>query len=89
MAAKKAMVHRRRFLKIYLLKICDIRQNFYFYRILNSENFKMGVEQTNSVTHLIITVQLHYWLSKKPSVKILSNKFQMVMIHYSKLCASL
>ena len=55
MAAKKAMVHRRRFLKIYSLKFCDIWQNFYFYRILNNENFKMEVEQTNFVTHLLIT----------------------------------
>ena len=38
----------------------DIRQIFYFYRILNNENFKMEVEQTNFVTHLIITVQLYY-----------------------------
>ena len=60
MAAKKAMVHRRGFLKIYSLKLCDIWQNFYFYRILNNENFKI-------------------W----------SNKFQMVMINYSKLYASL
>ena len=87
MAAKNAMVHRRRFLKIY--SFCDIWQNFYFYRILNNDNFKMEVEQTNFVTHLIITVQLNYWLSKNPSVKIWSNKFQMVMINYSKLCASL
>ena len=89
MAAKKAMVHRRRFLKIYSLKFCDIWQNFYFYRILNNENFKMEVEQTNFVTHLIITVQLYHWLSKNQSVKIWSNKFQMVIINYSKLCASL
>ena len=66
-----------------------IWQNFYFYRILNDENFKMEVEQTNFVTHLIITVQLYYWLSENPSVKIWSNKFQMVIINYSKLCASL
>ena len=59
MAAKKAMVHRRRFLKIYSSKFCDIWQNFYFYRILNNENFKMEVEQTNFVTHLVIKVQLH------------------------------
>ena len=52
------MVQRRRFLKIYSLKFCDIWQNFYFYCILNNENFKMEVEQTNFVTHLIITV--HY-----------------------------
>ena len=88
---KKQMVHvhRKRFLKIYSLKFCDIWQNFYFYRILNNENFEMEVEQTNFVTHLIITVQLYHWLSKNPSVKIWSNKFQMVMINYSKLCASL
>ena len=49
----------------------------------------MKVEQTNFVAHLIITVQLYYLLSKNPSVKIWSNKFQMVMINYSKLCASL
>ena len=82
-------IHRRRFLKIYSIKFCDIWQNFYFYRILNDKNFKMEVEQTNFVTHLIITVELYYWLSKNPSVKIWSNKFQMVMINYSKLCASL
>ena len=52
MAAKKAMAHRRRFLKIYSLKFCDIWQNCYFHRILNNENFKMEVEQTNFVTHL-------------------------------------
>ena len=45
----------------------------------------MEVEQTNFVTNLIITVSLYYWLS----VKIWSNKFLMVMIIYSKLCASL
>ena len=89
MAPKKAMVHRRRFLKIGSLKFCDIWQNFNLYRILNNENFKMEVEQKNFVTHLIITVQLYHWLSKNRSVKIWSNKFQMVMINYSKLCASL
>ena len=57
MAAKKAMVHRRRFLKIYSIKFCDIWQNFYIYRILNDENVKMEVEQTNFVTHLTITEQ--------------------------------
>ena len=87
MAAKKKeeLVHRRRFLKIYSLRFCDIWQNFSFHRILNNENFKMEVEQTNFVTHLLITVQL----SKNPSVKTWSNKFQMAMINYSKLCASL
>ena len=54
MAAKKAMVHRRRFLKIYLLKFCDIWQNFDFYRIFNNESFKLEVEQKNFVIHLII-----------------------------------
>ena len=55
------MVHRRQFLKICSLKFCDIWQNFYFYRILNNENFKMEVEQMNIMTHLIIiTVQLYY-----------------------------
>ena len=57
---EKAMVHRRRFLKISSLEFCDIWQNFSFYRILSNENFKMEVEQTNFVTHLIITVQLNY-----------------------------
>ena len=64
------MLHRRRLLKIYSLKFCDIWQNFYFYGILNHENFKMEVEQTNFATHLIITEQLYYSLSKNPSVKI-------------------
>ena len=89
MAAKKAMVHRRRFLKINSLTFWDIWQNFYFYRILDNENFKMEAEQTNFMTHLVITMQFYYWLSKSPSVKIWSNKFQMVMISYSKLRASL
>ena len=75
--------------QIHSLKFCNIWQNFYFYRILNNENFKMEVEQMNFVAHLIITVQLYYWLSKNPSVKIWSNKFQMVMINYSELCSSL
>ena len=54
------MVHRRRFLKIYSLKFCNIWQNFYFYAVLNNENFKMEFEQTIVMTHLIITVQLYY-----------------------------
>ena len=41
-----------------------------------NENFKMEGEQTNFVTHLIMTVQLYYWVSKNPSVKIRSNKFK-------------
>ena len=43
-----------------LIKICDIWQNFYFYRTFNNKNFKMEVEQRNFVTHLIITVQSFY-----------------------------
>ena len=39
-------------------KFCDMLQNFYLYHILNNENFKMEVEQTNFVTHVIITVQI-------------------------------
>ena len=88
MATKKAMVHRRRFLKIYSLKFCDIWQNFDFYRILNNENFKMEVEQKNFVIHLIITIQLYYYL-KTRLLKFGSNKIQMLMVNYSKLCASL
>ena len=34
----------------------------------------MEVEQTIFVTHLIITVQLYYRLSKNPSVKNLVNE---------------
>ena len=49
----------------------------------------MEVEQTNFGTHVIITVQLYYWLTKNPSAKIWLNKFQMVMINYSKLWVSL
>ena len=58
MAAEKAMVHKRRFLKIYSLKFCDIWQKVYFYGILNNENFKMKVEQTKLMSHLIMAV--HY-----------------------------
>ena len=61
MAAKKRQWYtKRRFLKIYSLKFCNIWQNFYFYRILNNENFKMDVEGTNFVTHVMIKVQLYY-----------------------------
>ena len=56
MAAKNAMVYGRWFLKICSLKFCDIWQNFYFYRILNDENFKMKVEQMNFVTQLMIII---------------------------------
>ena len=57
---EKEMEHRRRFLKIYSLEFSNIWQNFSFHRILSNENFKMEVEQTNSGTPLIITVQLNY-----------------------------
>ena len=67
-----------------------IWQTSFFYRILDDENFKMEVEQMNFVTHLIMTEQLYYSLSKTLSVKIWSNKFQTVRINnYGKLCASL
>ena len=33
---------------------------FYFYRILNYENFKMEVEQMNFVTHLVIFLKYNY-----------------------------
>ena len=62
--------------------VIPLTQNSYFYRILNNENFKMEVKQTNFVTHLIITAQFYHWLSKNPSVKVWSNKFQMVMIKF-------
>ena len=86
MAAKKAMVHGCQFLKIFALKFCGIRQKFYFYRTFNNKDFKMEVEQANFVTHLTITVQSYYWLSKNLSVKIWSNKFQMVMINIIVSC---
>ena len=41
----------------------------------------MDVERTNFVTHVLIKGQLYYLLSKNQSVKIWSNKFQMVMIN--------
>ena len=72
-----------------LIKILWYLAEFLLLSYFNNENFKMEVEQTNFVTHFMITVQLYYWLSKNLSVKILSNKFQMVMIIYSKLCARL
>ena len=72
------MVHTRQFPKICSLKFCDIWQNSFFYRVLGNDNFKMEVEQTNFVTHLIITVQLlqetfckgskHYRFEQKPSL---------------------
>ena len=54
-----------------LIKFCDIWRNFYFYRILNNENFKMEVKQMIFVTHLIITVQ-YYIIDhlKTPQLKL-------------------
>ena len=56
-SSEKAMVKRRRFLKIYSLKFCDVWRNFYFDSILDNENFKMEVEQMIFVTHLIMILQ--------------------------------
>ena len=51
----------------------------------------MEVEQTNFVAHVIITVQNYYIIDQLETclLKFWSMKFQMVMINYSKLCASL
>ena len=54
------MEHRRRFLKIYALTFCDIWQSFYFYCILNNEDFKMEFEKSKFVIHLMIAVPLYY-----------------------------
>ena len=64
MAAKKAMLHRRRFLKIYSLikKFCGTWQNFYFYHILNNENLKMEFEQMIFGTRLILQYNYIYLL---------------------------
>ena len=49
MAAKKAMVHRRRFLKIYSLKFWDIWQNFTFivFYIMSNLKWKLNDEFCN------------------------------------------
>ena len=44
----------------YFIYHTGVSETFCFYRILNNENFKMIVEQTNFVTHLIITIQLYH-----------------------------
>ena len=54
------MVRRRRFLKIYSLQFCDIWQNFYFYRVLNHENFKMEVDTFNNYSAIIKTRRLRF-----------------------------
>ena len=40
-----------------LIRFCDIWQSVSFYHILSNEKFKMEVEETNFVTHFIITEQ--------------------------------
>ena len=55
---KKQWYTEHHFSKSIHSNFCDIWQNFDFYRILNNENFKMKVEQTNFVIHLIIAIQL-------------------------------
>ena len=55
------MVHGRRFLKICSdMKILWYLAEFLRISFLNNENFKMEVEQTNFVAHVIITVQNYY-----------------------------
>ena len=83
MAAKKQWHTEDDFSKSALTwKFCDISQNFYLYHILNNEDFKMEVEQTKfcDTCNNYSTKLLYYWLARNPSVKIWSNKFQMVMI---------
>ena len=65
---------------------CNVSLNFCDESFSQKNCFGRGVKGSYQV---IITVQLYYWLSENPSVKIWSNKFQIVMINYSKLCASL
>ena len=64
MAVKKAILHRRIFLKIYSLikKFYGTWQNFYFYRILNNENFKMEFEQMIFGTRLILQTYNYIYL---------------------------
>ena len=89
MAAKKSIGTEKTVSQNLLIKILLYLAEFLLLSYLINENFKMEVEQTNFVIHLIITIQLYYLLSKNSSVKIWSNKFQMVMIIYSKLRTSL
>ena len=62
---------------------------FTFIVFLNDENFKGEVEQTNFCDTFSNYSTIILLTTKNPPVKIWSNKFQMVMINYSKLCASL
>ena len=89
MGAKKSIGTEKTVSQNLLTKILWSLAEFWLLSYLINENFKMEVEQTNFVIHLIIAIQLYYWLSKNPSVKIWSNNFQMLMITYSKLRASL
>ena len=89
MAAKKSIGTEKTVSQNLLIKILWYLAEFLLLSYLINEKFKMEVEQTNFVIHLIITIQLYYLLSKNSSVKIWSNKFQMVMIIYSKLRTSL
>ena len=62
---------------------------FTFIVFLNDENFKGEVEQTNFCDTFSNYSTIILLTTKNPPVKIWSNKFQMVMINYSKLCGSL
>ena len=48
------------FLNIFSLKVFDIWQKIYFYCILNSENFKMEVEQMYFVTFNYYSTTYYY-----------------------------
>ena len=56
MAENNGQVHGRDDFSNLVIKILWYLAEFLLYYILNNENFKMEVEQTNFVTHLIITV---------------------------------
>ena len=61
------MVHRRRFLKIYSLKFCDIWQNFYFYRLLNNETLR--VESREPLASFPFPPPTQAFLSSKDTLK--------------------
>ena len=67
MTAKKALVHRWRFLKIYALKFCDIWQNFYFYRLLNNETLR--VESREPLASFPFPPPTQAFLSSKDTLK--------------------
>ena len=63
MVAKKQWYHDQCMISQNLvIKILWYLAEFLLLLYLNNENFKIEVEQTNFVTHLIITVQLYYYL---------------------------